>query len=60
VLAKLDKNGLRAVASPVKSGGVKQTRVRVGPFSARDAADTALEKVKHAGEKNAVIVTLEK
>ena len=60
VLAKLAKSGLRVISSPVKSGGGRQTRVRVGPFSDRSDADEALAKVKRAGEKNAVIVTLEK
>ncbi len=60
VLAKLAKTGLRAISSPIKTSAGERTRVRVGPFGERRAADEALAKVKRSGEKNAVIVTLER
>ena len=60
VQAKLAKRGLRVIWSPIKTAGGERVRVRVGPFSERRDADEALAKVKRSGEKNAVIVTLEK
>lgn len=60
VQAKLAKSGFRVILSPVKSGGAERMRVRVGPFGERSDADDALAKIKRAGEKNAVIITLEK
>ena len=60
VQAKLAKRGLRVIWSPIKTAGGERARVRVGPFSERRDADEALAKVKRSGEKNAVIVTLEK
>ena len=60
VQAKLTKRGLRVIWSPIKTAGGERARVRVGPFSERRDADEALAKVKRSGEKNAVIVTLEK
>lgn len=60
VQAKLEKRGLRVILSPVKSAGGERMRVRVGPFAERGEADDALVKIKRAGEKSAVIITLEK
>ncbi|MDQ3260333.1 MAG: SPOR domain-containing protein [Pseudomonadota bacterium] len=60
VQSKLAKTGLRVISSPIKTAGGERMRVRVGPFRERRDADEALAKVKRAGEKNAVIITLEK
>jgi DedD protein len=59
VQAKLAKNKLTTVVERIKTSAGERTRVRVGPFATRGDADKALSTVKRAGEKNAVIVSVE-
>ncbi len=56
IQTKLSRAKLPAFAEPIKTSAGARTRVRVGPFVNRSDADAALEKVKRAGEKNAVVV----
>lgn len=60
IQTKLAKSGLKVSLSPIKSSGGDRTRVRVGPFSKLRDADEALAKVKRAGEKNAVVISVGK
>ncbi len=53
---KLSRAKLPVHAEQVKTAAGVRVRVRVGPFSQRSAADAALEKVRDAGEKNAVVI----
>ena len=60
VQAKLAKNKLTAIADQIKTSGGERTRVRLGPFATRNEADNVLSIVKRAGEKNAVIISVER
>jgi DedD protein len=53
---KLSRAKLPVHAEQVKTAAGLRVRVRVGPFSERSAADAALERVRNAGEKNAVVI----
>jgi DedD protein len=53
---KLSRAKLPVHAEQVKTAAGVRVRVRVGPFSQRSAADAALEKVRKAGEKSAVVI----
>jgi DedD protein len=47
--------GLKAFTEDVETNSGKRIRVRVGPFSSKDAADQAREKLKGAGIDSALI-----
>jgi DedD protein len=47
--------GLKAFTEDVDTNSGKRIRVRVGPFSSKDAADQAREKLKNAGIDSALI-----
>lgn len=56
--AQLDKarrTGLRAYTETVKTAQGERTRVRVGPFSTREAAEKARASLKLAGIESAVV-----
>ena len=48
--------GVKTYTEPLESSQGKKTRVRAGPFANREAAEKALEKMKHIGV-NGVLVT---
>lgn len=56
IQAKLSRAKLPAFSEQISTSAGARTRVRVGPFDDRSNADAALEKVKRAGEKGAVVV----
>lgn len=56
IQTKLSRAKLPAFVEQIKTSAGARTRVRVGPFADRSDADAALEKVKRAGEKSAVVV----
>ena len=53
---KLAEIGVKTYTEPLESSQGKKTRVRAGPFANREAAEKALEKMKHIGV-NGVLVT---
>jgi DedD protein len=56
IQTKLSRAKLPVHTEQIKTAAGPRVRVRVGPFSERSAADAALEKVKLAGEKSAVVI----
>lgn len=58
VRSKLAKNHIQKVThDTLKTAKGNQVRVRVGPFTNHVDAQSVLEKVKHSGEKSAVIIS---
>jgi DedD protein len=58
VAAKLNGAGFRAyteASAAAQGGDARLNRVRVGPFSSREAADAALAKLKTAGYSSAIV-----
>ena len=51
---KVEKLGFKTYTQVVESGGVKQTRVRVGPFDNRAEADKAAARIRASGLAAAV------
>ena len=49
VRQKLEKLGFKTYTQVVESGGVKQTRVRVGPFANRAEADKVAARIRASG-----------
>jgi DedD protein len=49
VRAKLEMSGLKTYTQVVDTKDGKRTRVRVGPFDQRDAADKAVARIKGLG-----------
>lgn len=47
--AKLSELGVKTYTEPLDSPEGKKTRVRAGPFTSRDAADKALDRMKRIG-----------
>lgn len=60
VRSKLSKKKLAAFSEQIKTSAGTRTRIRVGPFSTRADAEEALTQVKRAGEKSAVIVSVDR
>lgn len=54
--AKLSQAGIKSYTEPVKTASGEQTRVRVGPFASREAAEKAREKLKGMGEKPGAVI----
>lgn len=52
--AKLGELGLKVFTEPLETPEGKKTRVRVGPFPSRDAADKAADKMKRIGVNGVV------
>ena len=51
---KIGELGIRVFTEPLDSPQGKKTRVRAGPFTSREAADKALEKMKRIGVNGVV------
>ena len=52
---RADKTGMKTYTQVVDTSAGKRTRLRVGPFDSRDAADRAAAKLKSAGLPAAVL-----
>lgn len=52
--SKLTEQGIKTFSEPLDTPQGKKTRVRAGPFSSREAADKALEKMKRIGVSGVV------
>ena len=52
---KARKAGVRVYTETVQTGQGERTRVRVGPFASREAADQARARLKAAGVESAVV-----
>ena len=53
--ARLIKGGFSGYVEAVSTAGGTLHRVRVGPFATRDEAQRAVDKLKTAGHKAAVV-----
>lgn len=53
--SRADRSGLKSYTQVVETSAGKRTRLRVGPFDSRDAADRAAAKLKAAGLPAAVL-----
>jgi DedD protein len=51
---KLSEQGIKTYSEPLDTPQGKKTRVRAGPFSSREAADKALEKMQRIGVSGVV------
>ena len=49
VRGKLERAGLKTYVQVIETKDGKRTRVRVGPFESRDAADKAATRIKGMG-----------
>lgn len=54
IKSKLGELGIKVYTEPLDSPQGRKIRVRAGPFSSRDAADKALEKMKRIGVSGVV------
>ena len=52
--SKLGEQGIKTFSEPLDTPQGKKTRVRAGPFSTREAADKALEKMQRIGVSGTV------
>ena len=52
--SKLGEQGIKVYTEPLDTPQGRKTRVRAGPFPDREAADKALEKMKHIGVSGVV------
>lgn len=52
--AKLGEQGIKTFSEPLDTPQGKKTRVRAGPFTSREAADKALEKMQKIGVSGVV------
>ena len=55
--AKLKQAGFKSYTEPVKTAAGEQTRVRVGPFLSKDAADKARAKLQQLGMSPGPVTT---
>lgn len=53
---KVEKLGLKTYIQVIDNDGVKQTRVRVGPFGSRDDAEKAAARIRSAGLPVSILV----
>ena len=53
---KVEKLGFKTYTQVIEVDGAKRTRVRIGPFAARDEADKAAARIKSAGLPAAILV----
>ncbi|MBZ8142220.1 sporulation protein [Rubrivivax gelatinosus] len=53
--SRADRSGLKSYTQVVETSAGKRTRLRVGPFDSREAADRAAAKLKSAGLPAAVL-----